>query len=74
MYADVFGDLKIYMFLRRSFARISYMYMIFFLSVGTFGDLHPPPPLQYQKAGYATEKVPTVGGDTPSPFVTNKLL
>ena len=32
------------------------MYNIFFFfSVGTFGGLPPPPP-QYQKAGYATER------------------
>ena len=38
------------MFLRRSLVHISYMYMIFFMSVH-FGGLPPPP---YQKAGYAT--------------------
>ena len=36
------------MFLRRSLAHISYMYMIFYI----WGSCPPPP--QYQKAGYAT--------------------
>ena len=40
------------MFLRRSLAHISYMYVIFFW-VGTFGGLTPPPP-PYHKSGYAT--------------------
>ena len=29
----------------------------FFSSVGTFGGLAPPPPPQYQKAGYATGNI-----------------
>ena len=40
------------MFLRRSLAQGSYMYMIFF-SRYIWGSC-PPPPLPYQKAGYAT--------------------
>ena len=39
------------MFLRRSLAHVNY----FFFSVGTFGGLAPPPPPQYQKAGYASD-------------------
>ena len=38
------------MFLRRSLAQYKYIYYF----VGTFGGLAPPPPPQYQKAGYAT--------------------
>ena len=55
MHADVFWDLEIYMFLRRSLASLARAYKLhvhdlFF--VGTFGGLAP----QYQKAGYATDK------------------
>ena len=41
MHADVFGDLKIYMLLRRSLAHISYMYMFF--SRYILGSCPPPP-------------------------------
>ena len=40
------------------------MYMIFFSSVGTFGGLAPPPPPQYQKAGYTTAPTPSALGET----------
>ena len=43
-----------YMFLRRSLAHISYMYIFYFLMSVHLGVLPPPPPPPYQKAGYAT--------------------
>ena len=42
MHADVFWDLKIYIFLRRSLAHISYMYIFFFCRY-IWGSCPPPP-------------------------------
>ena len=46
MYADVFWDLKLYMFLRRSLASLARAYKlhVHYFFVGTFGGLAPPPP------------------------------
>ena len=52
MYSDVFWDLKIYMFLRRSLARAYKLHVHDFFSCRYIWGLTPPPP--YQKAGYAT--------------------
>ena len=43
-YPDVFWDLKMHIFLRRSLAHINYIEYDFFFSVGRFGGLAPPPP------------------------------
>ena len=61
IHADVFGDLKIHIFLRRSLAHISYIYMIFFLSVhlGVFPP--PPPPPNSKKHG--DESHPLTSGE-----------
>ena len=65
----------------RSLAHISYKYMIFFSSVGTFGGLAPPPPIAkgWQRycfimhhKPYLVPKFPK--SPHPSPLVSNTLL